>query len=171
MMSKLRPPPTSFLDPYRGQEFELLYAAAVTVDGGEAAHGRASGIVRSDDKSLDVELRLPAALGGEGGGPNPEQLFAAGYGACFHGALNLLARRHGITLHKSSVQVTVGFGRDPVDGRYGLTAHLVAYLPGLEWALAQRLVRETERLCPYSKMVRQSIEGSVRVDVSEKPAP
>jgi len=164
-MPKLSAPSTSLLDAYRGLEFEPLYVTTVTVTGGETEHGRASGVVKSDDGSLDIELRLPTAMGGAGGGTNPEQLFAAGYGACFHGAVNLLATRHGIVLRDSSVDVTVAFGRDPVDGRHSLTAHLVVRLPGLERALAERLVRETERICPYAKMVRQGIESSVRVEI------
>lgn len=164
-MPKLSAPSTSLLDMYRGLEFEPLYVTTVNVTGGEAEHGRASGVVRSDDGSLDIELRLPTALGGPGGGTNPEQLFAAGYGACFHGAVNLLAKRHGIGLRDSSVDVTVAFGRDPVDGRHSLTAHLVVRLPGLERALAEKLVRETERICPYTKLVREGIESSVRVEI------
>jgi osmotically inducible protein OsmC len=163
-MSKLRPPPTSLLDTYRGEEFEPLYVTTVRVTGGEAQHGRASGIAKSDDGALDLELRLPTAMGGPGGGTNPEQLFAAGYSACFHGAFNLLAARHGITLRESSVDVTVAFGRDPVDGRHCLTAHLVMRVSGIEQSLAEQLARETERICPYTKLVRQGIESSVRVE-------
>jgi lipoyl-dependent peroxiredoxin len=163
-MSKPVPPPTSLLDFYRGTAFEPLYATTVRVTGGEAEHGRASGIATSDDGALHVELRLPLALGGPGGGTNPEQLFAAAYGACFHGAVNLLATRHGIALSGSSVDVTVAFGRDPVDGRHSLTAHVLVRLPGLEHSLAEKLVRETERICPYTKMVRLGIESSVRVE-------
>ncbi|HXD06778.1 MAG TPA: Ohr family peroxiredoxin [Burkholderiaceae bacterium] len=162
-MPKLSAPSTSLLDMYRGPEFEPLYVTTVKVTGGEAEHGRASGVVKSDDGALDIELRLPSALGGPGGGTNPEQLLAAGYGACFHGAVNLLAARHGIALRDSSVSVTVAFGRDPVDGRHSLTAHLVVRLPGLVRSLAEKLVRETERICPYTKMVREGIESSVRV--------
>ena len=164
MSSKIRPPSTSLLDVYRGPEFEPLYVTTVRVVGGEAEHGRASGIVKSDDGALDIELRLPPALGGAGGGTNPEQLFAAGYGACFHGALNLLALRNGIAMSNSAVDVTVAFGRDPVDGRHCLSAHVVVRLPGFERALAERLVRETERICPYAKLVRQGVENSVRVE-------
>jgi len=163
-MSKLVPPPTSLLDHYRGASFEPLYATTVRVTGGEAEHGRASGIATSDDGSLEMELRLPVTLGGPGGGTNPEQLFAAAYGACFHGAVNLLARRHGIEINGSSVEVSVAFGRDPVDGRHSLTAHALVRLPGLERSLAEKLVRETERICPYTKMVRSSIDSSVRVE-------
>ena len=137
---------------------KTLYTAEATVVGGRGGHGQTS------DRALDVQLRVPPELGGDGGGTNPEQLFAAGYGACFHGALNLLALRHGIASRGSSVDVTVAFGRDPVDGRHSLTAHVVVRLPGLERTLAERLVRETERICPYAKMVRQGIESSVRVE-------
>jgi Ohr subfamily peroxiredoxin len=164
-MQKLSAPSTSLLDTYRGLEFRPLYVTTVTVTGGETGHGRASGIVRSDDGALDTVLRLPIALGGPGGGTNPEQLFAAGYGACFHGAVNLLATRHDIVLRDLAVAVTVTFGNDPVDGRHCLTAHLVVRLPGVERSLAERLVRETERICPYTKLVRQGIESSVRVEL------
>jgi len=156
-MSKLSPPSLSLLDKYRGDEFEPLYTACVTVKGGETAHGRASGVARSDDGALQVDLRLPAELGGEGGGSNPEQLFAAGYAACFHGALSLLAARAGLVIRDAEVKASVTFGRDPVDGLYTLTAHINIYLPGLEKAAAEELVRNAERLCPYSKMARHGI--------------
>ena len=164
-MKKLAPPPVSLLDRYRGSTFEPVYATTVTVTGGEARHARASGKVRSDDGELDLDLRLPVAMGGEGGGTNPEQLFAAGYGACFHGALSLLAAKHEIALPELSVEVEVGFGRDPVDGMHTLTAHVIVRLPGLNLKVAQELVRATERICPYAKLVRQGIESSVRVVV------
>ena len=164
-MTKLIAPPVSLLDKYHGSTFEPVYATKVTVTGGEARHGRASGQVRSDDGELELDLRLPMAMGGEGGGTNPEQLFAAGYGACFHGALSLLATKHRIEIPDLAVEVEVAFGRDPVDGLHTLTAHVVARLPGLELNVAQKLVRATERICPYAKLVRQGIESSVRVEV------
>ena len=117
-MTALRPPPLTLLDRYHGQDTQTLYSTTVTVTGGAAGHGRASGIARSDDGHLAVDLRLPKALGGPGGGTNPEQLFAAGYAACFHGALSLLASRAGIPIAGASVGVTVDFGRDPVDGLF-----------------------------------------------------
>lgn len=164
-MKKLSAPPVSLLDRYRGSTFEPVYATKVTVTGGEARHGRASGSVRSDDGELDLELRLPVAMGGEGGGTNPEQLFAAAYGACFHGALSLLATKHGIAIPDLAVEVEIAFGRDPVDGQHTLTAHVTVRLPGLGLKVAEELVRATERICPYAKMVRQGIESSVRVVV------
>lgn len=160
-MSKLRPPPQSLLDKYRGGDFRPLYTTSVTVRGGEAAHGRASGIAISDDGELLVELRLPVELGGTGGGTNPEQLFAAGYAACFHGALSMLAQRSGLSIPDASVTATIAFGRDPVDGLFALKADVNIHLPGLDKALAEELVRNTERLCPYSKMAQGGIESVV----------
>lgn len=160
-MSKPQAPPLTLLEKYRGDEFQPLYTASVTVRGGEADHGRASGIARSDDGALQVDLRLPAELGGPGGGSNPEQLFAAGYAACFHGALSLLAARAGLAIPEAAVQAAVTFGRDPVDGLYALAARITIRLPGLERAVAEELVRNTERLCPYSKMARQGIHSVV----------
>jgi Ohr subfamily peroxiredoxin len=108
-----------------------------------------------------VELRLPVELGGTGGGTNPEQLFAAGYAACFHGALSMLAERSGLSIPEASVTATISFGRDPVDGLFALTADVNIHLPGLDKALAEELVRNTERLCPYSKMAQGGIESVV----------
>ncbi|HEX7907970.1 MAG TPA: Ohr family peroxiredoxin [Paraburkholderia sp.] len=160
-MTTLRPPPLTLLDKYYGQGAQTLYSTTVTVTGGEACHGRASGIARSDDGQLAIDLRMPEALGGPGGGTNPEQLFAAGYAACFHGALSLLAARSGIPIPGASVDVTVDFGRDPVDGLFMLTAHTRVRLPGVERAVAGELVRHTERFCPYTKMARHGIENVV----------
>lgn len=163
-MTTLQPPPISLLDKYRGRERETLYSTTVTVTGGDAGHGRASGVARSDDGNLDVNLRLPRELGGSGGGTNPEQLFAAGYAACFHGALSLLAAQAGISIPDSSVSVTVDFGRDPMDGLFVLTVHTRIRLPGVERVVAEELVRNTERYCPYTKMARQGITNVVALD-------
>ncbi|KAG0766972.1 hypothetical protein G6F22_017728 [Rhizopus arrhizus] len=100
-------------------------------------------------------------MGGTGGGTNPEQLFAAGYAACFHGALSMLAERAGLAIPDASVTATVSFGRDPVDGLYTLTANINIHLPGVARAVAEELVRNTERLCPYSKMAQDGINSVV----------
>jgi len=160
-MSPLHPPPLTLLDKYRGQDTQTLYSATVTVTGGDAAHGRASGVARSDDGALAVDLRLPPGLGGSGGGTNPEQLFAAAYAACFHGALSLLAARAGIAIPDASVEVAVDFNRDPVDGLYMLGVRTNIRLPGVERAVAEELVRHTERYCPYTKMARRGTENVV----------
>ncbi|MDM0001067.1 Ohr family peroxiredoxin [Variovorax sp. J22P240] len=160
-MSKLQPPPVTLLNKYQGPNFLALYSTKVTASGGEAEHARASGIVRAEDGNLDVQLRLPPELGGEGGGTNPEQLFAAAFAACFHGALNLLAARSGIALRGSSVQVSVALGRDPVDGLFALSADVRISLPGVEKGIAEELVRSTERFCPYAKMARNGFNSIV----------
>jgi Ohr subfamily peroxiredoxin len=161
MMSPLHPPPLTLLDKYFGPDFQSLYSTTVTATGGEAGHGRASGVVQSDDGQLHLDLRLPAALGGPGGGTNPEQLFAAAYAACFHGALNLLAAKAEIAIVDAKVEVTVDFGRDPVDGLFRLIAQVRIHLPGVEPAIAEALVRDTERFCPYAKMAREGIVSVV----------
>ena len=168
-MSPLQPPPISLLDKYYGENAQPLYTGRVRVTGGEAAHGRASGIARSDDGALDVHLRLPVAMGGEGGGTNPEQLLAASYAACFHGALTLLATRSGVELIDASVEAAVTFARDPVDGRFLLSADIRVSLPGVDRKVAAELVRNTERICPYAKMFRQGIEHVVAL-VPESPS-
>jgi osmotically inducible protein OsmC len=156
-MRELSAPPISMLDKYAGEDFKPLYTTSVSVTGGIVSHGRASGSVRSDDGSLEVELRLPKALGGPGGGTNPEQLFAAALGACFHGALALLATKARIDIDGCSVHVSVAFGRDPVDGLYMLVAEVKIDMPGVPVAIAEELVRNAERVCPYTKMARHGI--------------
>ncbi|KWH51750.1 Ohr family peroxiredoxin [Burkholderia semiarida] len=160
-MTPLRPPPLSLLDRYRGREPQTLYSTTVTVTGGEAEHGRASGVARSDDGRLEVALRLPSALGGPGDGPNPEQLFAASYAACFHGALSLLAARAGVAIAGASVSASIDFCRDPMDGLFMLNANIRVRLPGVERTLAEELVRNTERFCPYTKMAHEGISHIV----------
>ena len=163
-MAKPQRPPTSLLDKYYGEDFHPLYTGTVCVTGGEAAHARASGLARSDDGRLDVQLRMPEELGGEGEGTNPEQLFAAGFAACFHGALTLLAARAGVAIPDAAVTAAVTFGRDPVDGLFTLIARVRISLPGVERTIAQELVRNTERICPYAKMAREGIECAVSLE-------
>lgn len=160
-MITLAPPPTTLLDKFFGTEAQPLYTGHIVVTGGEAAHGRASGVVRSDDGTLQADLRLPVELGGPGGGTNPEQLFAAAYAACFHGVMNLIAQRLGIALGETRVEASVTFARDPVDGLFQLSAELRAFLPGVDRAVAAELVRHAERYCPYAKMFRQGIDHVV----------
>lgn len=138
-----------------------LYTGKVVVTGGEVAHGRASGVARSEDGELELHLRLPRELGGEGGGTNPEQLLAAGYAACFHGALSLLAARHGLAIPDATVAASVTFGRDPIDGLFLLTTEISISLPGVDRDVAEELIRNTERNCPYTKMFRQGICSTV----------
>jgi len=135
---------------------KVLYRANATATGGREGRGV------SDDGNLDVKLTTPRELGGSGAaGTNPEQLFAAGYAACFHGALSMLAERSGLSLPDASVTATVSFGRDPVDGLFALKAEVNIHLPGVARDVAEELVRNTERLCPYAKMAQGGIESVV----------
>ncbi|MFB4274414.1 MULTISPECIES: Ohr family peroxiredoxin [unclassified Nonomuraea] len=139
-----------------GSAFKPLYTTRVAVTGGSAAHGRVSGRARSADGALDLDLRMPAELGGDAPGPNPEQLFAAAHAACFHGVLSLLARRSLLDPATIAVEVTVAVGRDP-DGGYQLRADLVVNWPGVERDKAAPLLTQAATLCPYTKMTRQGI--------------
>ncbi|MEU4096779.1 Ohr family peroxiredoxin [Streptomyces sp. NPDC026673] len=155
MSEPIRLPDLSTAKDYDGPAFSPIYTTTVTVSGGEASHGRASGRARSADGALDLDLRMPAELGGDGRGTNPEQLFAAGLAACFHGALSLVARQAGLHPAEISVNATVGFGRDPRDGGYALHADLVVAWPEVDAAIAARLLEKADSLCPYTKMLAQ----------------
>ncbi|TCW87202.1 peroxiredoxin [Burkholderia sp. SRS-46] len=163
-MRNTSPPPVSLLDAYTGSEMLPLYTTTVTVTVGEAAHGRSSGHARSADGELDVQLRLPPELGGCGGGTNPEQLFAAGFAACFHGALTLVAMKRRIRLPSDlAISASATFGRDPADGLFVLTLAVEVGMPGVAAEAAALLVAETEKICPYAKLARDGMRHTVRV--------
>ncbi|WP_274388981.1 Ohr family peroxiredoxin [Streptomyces cavernae] len=146
---------------FDGESFVPIYTTTVTVSGGVASHGRASGRARSDDGVLDINLRMPAELGGDGRGTNPEQLFAAGFAACFHGALSLVARQATLDPAAISVEATVAFGRDPDDGGYLLRVDLVVRWPGIDPEIAAPLLDKTNSLCPYAKMAWQGTPTTI----------
>ncbi|MGV9383371.1 Ohr family peroxiredoxin [Nonomuraea sp. NPDC003707] len=148
---------------YSGSTFKPLYVTRVAVSGGSSAHGRATGRARSADGTLDLQLRMPEELGGDNPGPNPEQLFAAGYAACFHGALSLLARRHLLDPASITVEASVAFGRDPADGGYRLSADLVVTWPGADPDRVTPLLAQATALCPYAKMTRQGIPATINL--------
>jgi Ohr subfamily peroxiredoxin len=138
---------------------EVVYSTESTATGG----GR-DGHVKSDDGRIDMDTRPPKAMGGSGEGTNPEQLFAAGYAACFLGALRLVSGKAKVKLEDAtSVSVEIGFGKDS-EGGFGLTGKIVGYLPGLDQSVADDLVHQAHGVCPYSKATR----GNVDVDVSAK---
>lgn len=146
---------------YDGTAFSPIYTTSVTVSGGEVSHGRASGRARSSDGMLDLVLRLPPELGGESGGTNPEQLFAAGLAACFHGALSLVARQAGRNPATIAVEASVAFGRDPLDGGYLVRADLLITWPGTDAATAAPLLRRADSLCPYTKMLARGTPATL----------
>ena len=133
---------------------EIVYTARATVNG-----GRRGGHGKTDDGQLEVDLQAPKEMGGPGGGTNPEQLFAVGYGACFTGALGLVAKKEGVDTSGAVTEVAVGFG--PEGESFGITADLTVTIPGVDDETAQRLVDAAHRLCPYSKATRGNIPVTV----------
>jgi Ohr subfamily peroxiredoxin len=108
---------------------------------------------------------MPKEAGGNGEGTNPEQLFSAGYAACFLGALRLVARNNKIDLDDASgITAQVGFGKDP-EGGFGINAHLIGYLPGLEQSAADDLMNQAHQVCPYSKATRGNIDVTLSAKV------
>jgi Ohr subfamily peroxiredoxin len=131
----------------------ILYTAEAHVTGGRAAgHGRTS------DGQLEVDLRLPVALGGDGDGTNPEELFAVGYAACFEGALGVVARRAKAEPGDVAIDSKVSLSPDGAGG-FALGVELDVTLPGIEDSdTAVELVRAAHRVCPYSNATRGNID-------------
>lgn len=134
----------------------ILYTARASANKGR--QGRAV----SDDARLDVQLSTPSELGGDGGpGTNPEQLFAAGYAACFMSAMGLVAQQAKIKLPDGSkVDAEVGIG-PRAEGGFGLEVTLIAHLPGLDEAQGQTLLEQTEQVCPYSNATRGNVKTTL----------
>jgi lipoyl-dependent peroxiredoxin len=128
--------------------------------------GRAEGHGRSSDGALEVDLRLPAEMGGEGGGTNPEQLFAVGYAACFEGALGAVARRGKAEVGDVAIDSTVNLETGE-DRTFGISVALDVTLPSVEGSEAVELVREAHKVCPYSNATR----GNVDVTLTANGAP
>ena len=128
---------------------EKLYTAVVTAKGGRDGH------VKSSDGILEMEIRKPYELGGQGGATNPEQLFAAAWGPCYLSALGAIAQRDGIDVSEASVDVQVSFNKD--GNSFKLSAELDLHIPGIPVEDAQKLADKTQLVCPYSKATRGNI--------------
>ncbi|MGH8381152.1 organic hydroperoxide resistance protein [Pseudomonas sp.] len=141
------------------QKVTPLYIAEAKSTGGR------DGSSRSSDGKLEVKLSTPKELGGAGGeGTNPEQMFAAGYSACFIGALKFVAGQQKKALpDASSITAKVGIGQIP--GGFGLDIDLNINLPGLEQAEAQKLVDAAHQVCPYSNATRGNVDVRLNVTV------
>lgn len=141
---------------------ETLYTAEATSTGGR------EGQVRSSDGVLSLKLVTPKELGGPGGDlSNPEQLFAAGYAACFENAILHVGRAKKIRVGATSVTARVAIG--PIgDGRFGLGVDLHVRLPDMDAAGAQEIVAAADLVCPYSNAVRGNVE--IRLTVEPSPA-
>jgi lipoyl-dependent peroxiredoxin len=132
-----------------------LYSTHVAITGGR------DGSAKSDDGKLAVALALPVAIGGSGNGTNPEQLFAAGFGACFTSSLAFAAKGMGVAAGQISVAVTVTLTLDDT-GAFGIQARLVADLPNLTDADREWVIAEARRICAYSN----ALKGTAQVEVT-----
>jgi lipoyl-dependent peroxiredoxin len=131
---------------------QVLYVATASATGGR--EGRAT----SSDQVLDVQLSTPKELGGGGGpGTNPEQLFAAGYSACFLGAMKFVAGKEGIKV-PADTKVTAKVGIGPIPAGFGIDVDLIIELPGMDRAVAQGLIEKAHGVCPYSNATRNNVD-------------
>ncbi|WP_454745000.1 organic hydroperoxide resistance protein [Ciceribacter selenitireducens] len=137
----------------------ILYTAQASATGGRA--GRAV----SDNGVLDVTLTVPKELGGDGAtGTNPEQMFAAGYSACFLGALKFVAGKEKVKIpDDAKITTRVGIGPREDGSGFGIEVAITAELPGIERELAEKLVAAAHIVCPYSHAMRTSTEVPVSV--------
>lgn len=138
------------------QPIDVRYTAVATAEGGR------DGKVATDDNKLSVVVDPPKEMGGSGAGTNPEQLFAAGYSACFQGALGVVARQAGVDVSGSTVTAEVGIGKTPAGG-FGLKVALTAAIPHVDEATAKDLVDKAHQVCPYSAATRGNIDVAVSV--------
>ncbi|QNG17634.1 organic hydroperoxide resistance protein [Rhodococcus triatomae] len=135
----------------------IVYTAEALATGA----GR-NGHARTSDGRLDLELAIPTEMGGSGDGTNPEQLFAAGYAACFHSALQLVARQEKADATDSAVGARVGIGPNG-DGGFGLAVTLEVTLPNLPHDEALALTQKAHQVCPYSNATRGNIDVTLEV--------
>lgn len=137
---------------------DVKYRTTATATGGR------DGAAKTEDGALAVKLSTPKELGGGGGeGNNPEQLFAAGYAACFLGAMKFVAPELSLKVpNEATVTATVGIGPRS-EGGFGITADLKVNLPGLDKADAERLVEKAHTVCPYSNATRNNVDVGLTV--------
>ncbi|WP_296149154.1 organic hydroperoxide resistance protein [uncultured Flavobacterium sp.] len=136
---------------------KTLYTTSVTAKGGR------NGQVKSENGILNLEVRMPKALGGANDDfTNPEMLFAAGYAACFDSALNLIITKSKIQAGETSVAAKVSIGQNE-DGGFGLAAELDVNIPGVTAEEAQELTQKAHQICPYSNATRSNIEVKLSV--------
>ena len=136
---------------------KILYTAHATSTGGR------DGKSRTDDGALEVRLTVPKGLGGNGAaGTNPEQLFAAGYSACFIGAMQHVARMQKVAL-PADTSITADVGIGPIPTGFGIQVALNVTIPGMERAAAEQLVKAAHQVCPYSNATRGNIDVALNV--------
>ena len=140
---------------------KTLYTGVATTTGGR------EGSVRSDDGVLDLDLSVPKSMGGKGEDKtNPEQLFAAGYSACYGSALQVVAKKHKVDLGDFSVTATVELGTTEED-ELQLSVILDSYIPGVDVETGEKLVNEAHEICPYSRATRDNIDVTLNLMLDE----
>ncbi|MCX4693496.1 organic hydroperoxide resistance protein [Streptomyces sp. NPDC048255] len=137
------------------QYSDVAYTAVATAENGR------DGRVATNDGQLDVVVNPPKELGGSGAGTNPEQLFAAGYSACFQGALGVVAKNENADISGSTVTAEVGIGKN--DEGFGLIVKISAVIPNVDAATAKDLIEKAHQVCPYSKATRGNITVELAV--------
>jgi lipoyl-dependent peroxiredoxin len=135
---------------------DAIYTATATATG----DGR-NGHTTSEDGILDFDVRIPKEMGGPGGATNPEQLFAAGYAACFHSAIKFVAASQKLDVTDSEVSATVFLGM--VETGFGLAVELDVHIPNLDKDAALALTERAHQVCPYSNATRGNIEVKLAV--------
>jgi lipoyl-dependent peroxiredoxin len=137
---------------------KTLYTAGAHITG-----GRAEGHGRTTDGVLEVDLRLPPEMGGQGGGTNPEQLFAVGYAACFEGAIGAVARR--MKVDPQNVAIDSRVNLHPTEERgFKLSVNLDISLSGVEGDQAKQLIDAAHHVCPYSNATRGNIDVDITIN-------
>ncbi|MGE6226383.1 organic hydroperoxide resistance protein [Paenibacillus chitinolyticus] len=131
---------------------KTMYTTSATAQGGR------KGRVATPDGKLDLQLSMPKEMGGDGGeGTNPEQLFASGYSACFLSAVELVAKKKGISTENAKLTAEVSIGKSE-DGSLQLSAKLQLSVPGADKSQVEKLLEEAHQVCPYSRATRGNIE-------------
>jgi osmotically inducible protein OsmC len=138
------------------ESVDVLYTAVATAENGR------DGRVSSSDGKLDVVVNPPTELGGSGAGTNPEQLFAAGYSACYQSALGVVARQAKADISGSLVTAKVGLGK-LASGGFGLTVELAVSIPNVDDVTAKDLVEKAHQVCPYSNATRGNIDVKLTI--------
>jgi Ohr subfamily peroxiredoxin len=129
--------------------------------------GGRDGSVRSADGLVDLQVALPKEMGGPGGKTNPEELFAAGYAACFHSAVKRVAADKKVAIGNSTVEAHVGLGPNDDGPGFMLAAELHVILPGADAEVAKDVVRGAHMICPYSNATRNNIDVKLSVTASD----
>lgn len=135
---------------------KTIYTASASAKGGR--HGS----VATSDGKLSLSLTRPVEMGGDGSGTNPEQLFACGYAACFASTIDFLSKQQKLELGPIEVVARVSLGKLDGEG-YGLAAELDVALPGVELSVAEAIVEQAKRNCPYSNATRGNVETRVTI--------